>query len=136
MTHPFAPRGTRRFQWNLRVLVPLLRRTLLEPTILGDTPRSFEWGDLMDVCATWRRKNWTPDLPILKSRGLVHVTLCSHEGVRPFILKNKHYQRGIWTYRGKYTRSLSIAAFVFILQIEWCHTPNFEKLEGGLNSGL
>lgn len=124
-----------RFTWSIAAVFRILRRLpVIRATLFGGTPRLFDEGSLMDVCLAWNRKNFHRYLPVdmnvLPRRGLLHVTLCGHEGVRPIVLR--HTKVGAWANRMRYTTRLNIAAFVFILSVEWCHTPNFENL-GGLD---
>lgn len=85
----------------------------------------------MDICMQWRRRNFRMEIPsdmnVLMKRGLLHVTLCAHEGVRPHFLRRSK-GRGILLWRERYTNRLLIGFAVAILAIEWCHTANTEVL--------
>jgi hypothetical protein len=132
-----APASTR-FTWNAIALLGVLRRwPIIRETIVGADPRPFDEGAFLELCLGWNRKTHQRHIPtdmnVYAWRGPVHATLCAHESCRPVIAKLTK-GRGWWFYRGRYTWRLNLAAFTFVLALEWCHTKNFERLDGPPNA--
>lgn len=104
----------------------------------------------MDVCAQWTSKLWAGQFNRLYTRrGLLHVTLCGHEGLRAYwrrraeiSLRRRPTARswtetvvatllagGVEILSHKYTRRLNAFFFTFCLSIEWCWKPSVEKVD-------
>lgn len=129
------------FAYNIRPLGTITRR------IITGRRRALREGELMDVCAQWHSKNWHPNFPIYHRRGMLHVTLCAHEGLRTFILT--HTRRlatrkpgpgestilrwlaihGVLYSPLKYSRRISFFFFAFCLSVEWCWKVAIEKVD-------
>lgn len=141
--------------------MPFAVRPAVFATILGRAItrriRPYHEGLPMDVCAQWTSRRWPGQglASVYMRRGLLHVTLCGHEGVRPVAVRGikaavkmrpKSYREGLLKacavngifYSGfKYTRRISIFFFTFCLSIEWCWKTSIEKvdvMEVGRNS--
>lgn len=126
----------------IRPTLALLRRSISRDR------RRYKEGDAMDVCAQWRSKNWAGQhVPIYTRRGLLHITLCGHEGLRAVITRQtatvlrgrSRSWRDTWRkllalsgvgfHAYKYTRRINLFFFTFCLSIEWCYKPSIEKVD-------
>lgn len=108
----------------------------------------YKEGDAMNVCAQWSSKNWAGQLvPLHTRRGLLHITLCGHEGLRAVVAKQtanvlrsrSKTARDRWSkvlavsgvafHSYKYTRRINLFFFMFCLSIEWCYKPSIERVD-------
>lgn len=131
------------FAFDPRPLAAVLERTLTRRA------RPLDEGEPMDVCAQWRSKHWAGQggPRLYMQRGLLHITLCAHDGLRAVILRRMRsaaFSRpaswsevvqktlainGVFISTFKYTRRISIFFFMFCLSIEWVAKVSVEKVD-------
>lgn len=141
--------ASRRLMWSLGDALEVFRRLpVIRWTLFGAEPRNFsDEGQLLNVLFRLSRSWYRPGIPIdmnvLASRGPVHLTICAHEGLRRWIRRAQGStqqevrvpaRRGAWFFRFRYTWRLTVAFGWALIAFEWCHTPNFERLEGPPNA--
>jgi hypothetical protein len=82
-----------------------------------------------DVLALWHVPGYAPPASsILTEVGPVHLTLAAHESVRAYSLPIIGWH-GVFFVKERNTWTLTLVAFCFTLTLQFCHTPNIEKVD-------